>query len=44
MGGGNLTFKGILEAEASVSTRLFLGELHMGDLPVRFTYSVSYLE
>ncbi|KAB2034345.1 hypothetical protein ES319_D04G078800v1 [Gossypium barbadense] len=40
-GGGNLTFKGTLEANAYVSTRLFLGELFMGGLPVRFTYSVK---
>ncbi|XVF84068.1 hypothetical protein PTKIN_Ptkin16aG0545000 [Pterospermum kingtungense] len=41
MGGGNLTLKGILEVEASVSTRLFLGELPMGDLPIHITYSVK---
>ncbi|KAK6227747.1 Glycoside hydrolase [Theobroma cacao] len=40
-GGGNLTFKGTLGAKASVSTRLFVGELLMGDLPVHFTYSVK---
>ncbi|XVE69478.1 hypothetical protein DITRI_Ditri09bG0155400 [Diplodiscus trichospermus] len=40
-GGGNLTFKGILEPKGSVSTRLFVGELLMGDLPVHFTYSVK---
>ncbi|OMO50045.1 hypothetical protein CCACVL1_30680 [Corchorus capsularis] len=40
-GGGNLTFKGTLEAKASFSTRLFLAELHMGNLPVHFTYSVK---
>ncbi|KAG8501382.1 hypothetical protein CXB51_003466 [Gossypium anomalum] len=40
-GGGNLTFKGTLGANAYVSTRLFLGELFMGGLPVRFTYSVK---
>ncbi|XP_022744457.1 cytosolic endo-beta-N-acetylglucosaminidase 1 [Durio zibethinus] len=40
-GGGNLTFKGTLEADAYVSTRLFLGELLMGGLPVHFTYSVK---
>ncbi|XWS65802.1 hypothetical protein CRYUN_Cryun05aG0144700 [Craigia yunnanensis] len=40
-GGGNLTFKGTLETNASFSTRLFLGELLMGGLPVHFTYSVK---
>ncbi|XVF24182.1 hypothetical protein REPUB_Repub13aG0105400 [Reevesia pubescens] len=40
-GGGNLTFRGTLEAKASFSTRLFLGELVMGGLPVHFTYSVK---
>ncbi|XP_021295371.1 cytosolic endo-beta-N-acetylglucosaminidase 1 [Herrania umbratica] len=40
-GGGNLTFKGTLGAKASVSSRLFVGELLMGDLPVHFTYSVK---
>ncbi|KAE8695682.1 hypothetical protein F3Y22_tig00110694pilonHSYRG00249 [Hibiscus syriacus] len=40
-GGGNLTFKGTLEANAYVSTRLILGELVMVGLPVNFTYSVK---
>ncbi|XP_007008872.2 PREDICTED: cytosolic endo-beta-N-acetylglucosaminidase 1 [Theobroma cacao] len=40
-GGGNLTFKGTLGAKASISTRLFVGDLLMGDLPVHFTYSVK---
>ncbi|XP_039047337.1 cytosolic endo-beta-N-acetylglucosaminidase 1-like isoform X1 [Hibiscus syriacus] len=40
-GGGNLTFKGTLEANAYVSTRLFLGELVMVGLPVHFMYSVK---
>ncbi|GMI79933.1 Endo-beta-N-acetyglucosaminidase 85B [Hibiscus trionum] len=40
-GGGNLTFKGTLEANTYVSTRLFLGELVMVGLPVHFMYSVK---
>ncbi|XVE81789.1 hypothetical protein DITRI_Ditri15bG0094100 [Diplodiscus trichospermus] len=40
-GGGNLTFKGTLEPNASVSTRLFLGELLMDALPLHFAYSVK---
>ncbi|KAK9283155.1 hypothetical protein L1049_011386 [Liquidambar formosana] len=40
-GGGNITFKGTLEGNAYFTTRLFLGELILGDLPVHFTYSVK---
>lgn len=42
-GGGNITFKGTLDGDAYFTTRLFQGELVLGDLPVHFTYSVSYL-
>ncbi|KAK8978375.1 hypothetical protein V6N11_028378 [Hibiscus sabdariffa] len=40
-GGGNLTFRGTLEAKATFSTRLFLGQLLMGSLPLHFIYSVK---
>ncbi|KAL6980751.1 mannosyl-glycoprotein endo-beta-N-acetylglucosaminidase [Sarracenia purpurea var. burkii] len=40
-GGGNITFKGTLEDNASFMARLFQGELLLGDLPVHFTYSVK---
>ncbi|GMI87319.1 Endo-beta-N-acetyglucosaminidase 85A [Hibiscus trionum] len=40
-GGGNLTFRGTLEAKASFSTRLFSGQLLMGTLPLHFIYSVK---
>jgi hypothetical protein len=42
-GGGNVTFKGTLEVDAFSTRRLFHGELPLGDLPIHFTYSVSYL-
>ena len=42
-GGGNITFKGTLDGDAYFKARLFQGELILGDLPVHFTYSVSYL-
>ncbi|XP_052185322.1 cytosolic endo-beta-N-acetylglucosaminidase 1 [Diospyros lotus] len=40
-GGGNITFKGILEDNAYFTTCLFKSELFWGDLPVHFTYSVK---
>ncbi|XP_042755524.1 cytosolic endo-beta-N-acetylglucosaminidase 1 isoform X2 [Lactuca sativa] len=40
-GGGNITFKGALEDGAYLKKRIFQGELHMGDSPVYFTYSVK---
>ncbi|KAE8669379.1 Cytosolic endo-beta-N-acetylglucosaminidase 2 [Hibiscus syriacus] len=40
-GGGNLTFRGTLEAKATFSTRLFSGQLLMGSLPLHFIYSVK---
>ncbi|XP_059666788.1 cytosolic endo-beta-N-acetylglucosaminidase 1-like isoform X2 [Cornus florida] len=40
-GGGNITFKGSLEGNAYFTTRLFQGELLLGDLPIYFTYSVK---
>ncbi|GMY08305.1 cytosolic endo-beta-n-acetylglucosaminidase 2 [Fagus crenata] len=39
-GGGNITFKGTLEDNA-FTTKLFHGELPLGDLPVHITYSVK---
>ncbi|XP_048446369.1 cytosolic endo-beta-N-acetylglucosaminidase 1 isoform X2 [Pyrus x bretschneideri] len=39
-GGGNITFKGNLEDSDNLSTRLFLGDLLLGDSPLHFTYSV----
>lgn len=42
-GGGNITFGGTLEGDAFFTTRLFLGELALGDVPVHFAYSVSRL-
>jgi mannosyl-glycoprotein endo-beta-N-acetylglucosaminidase len=42
-GGGNITFKGTLEDNAFPTRRLFHGELPLGNLPIHFTYSVSYL-
>ncbi|XP_059669303.1 cytosolic endo-beta-N-acetylglucosaminidase 1-like [Cornus florida] len=40
-GGGNVTFKGSLEDNAYFTTKLFQGELLLGDLPIYFTYSVK---
>ncbi|CAM8958339.1 unnamed protein product [Rhodiola kirilowii] len=40
-GGGSITFKGTLEDEAYSVTRLFQGELYLGDSPVTFTYSIK---
>ncbi|KAM7491886.1 hypothetical protein LguiA_034807 [Lonicera macranthoides] len=40
-GGGNITFKGTLEDNAYFTTRLFQGELLLGNLPIHFTYSVK---
>lgn len=42
-GGGNITFKGTLQGNDYFRTRLFLGEILLGNLPVHFTYSVSDL-
>lgn len=40
-GGGNITFKGTLARNSYSTTRLFRGELAIGDFPVHFTYSVK---
>ncbi|CAN6569020.1 unnamed protein product [Malus baccata var. baccata] len=40
-GGGNITFKGNLEDSDNFSTRLFQGDVLLGDLPLHFTYSVK---
>nr|XP_043631367.1 cytosolic endo-beta-N-acetylglucosaminidase 1 [Erigeron canadensis] len=40
-GGGNITFKGVLEDNAYVARRIFLGELRLGNSPLHFTYSVK---
>ncbi|PON51404.1 Glycoside hydrolase [Parasponia andersonii] len=40
-GGSNITFKGNLQGNANFTTRLFLGELPLGDSPLQFTYSVK---
>ncbi|XP_058207318.1 cytosolic endo-beta-N-acetylglucosaminidase 1-like [Rhododendron vialii] len=40
-GGGNITFKGTLPDVGYFSTKLFHGELLLGDLPVHFTYSAK---
>ncbi|KAF5199306.1 Cytosolic endo-beta-n-acetylglucosaminidase [Thalictrum thalictroides] len=40
-GGGNLTFKGILEDHAYYTTGIFRGELPLDDVPIHFTYSVK---
>ncbi|KAH9702655.1 cytosolic endo-beta-N-acetylglucosaminidase 1 [Citrus sinensis] len=40
-GGGNVTFKGTLEENASFIARLFQAELLLGNLPVYITYSVK---
>ncbi|KAG5558046.1 hypothetical protein RHGRI_008075 [Rhododendron griersonianum] len=40
-GGGNITFKGTLPDVGYFSTKLFHGELLLGDLPVYFTYSAK---
>ena len=42
-GGGNITFKGNLDDKVDFTARLFQGDLLLGDLPLHFTYSVSYL-
>lgn len=42
-GGGNITFRGSLEGDAYFTTRLFQGELLLGNLPLQFIYSVSHL-
>ncbi|XP_002273683.3 cytosolic endo-beta-N-acetylglucosaminidase 1 isoform X5 [Vitis vinifera] len=40
-GGGNITFKGTLQGNDYFRTRLFLGEILLGNLPVHFTYSLK---
>lgn len=40
-GGGNITFRGSLEGDAYFTTRLFQGELILGNLPLQFIYSVK---
>ncbi|KAM2281200.1 hypothetical protein ACFX1S_041832 [Malus domestica] len=40
-GGGNITFKGNLEDGDDFSTRLFQGDVLLGDLPLQLTYSVK---
>ncbi|KAI3458498.1 hypothetical protein Pfo_015161 [Paulownia fortunei] len=40
-GGGNITFIGTLGDGAEFTARLFQGELHLGNSPVHFTYSVK---
>ncbi|GJW44882.1 cytosolic endo-beta-N-acetylglucosaminidase 1 isoform X1, partial [Tanacetum coccineum] len=40
-GGGNITFKGVLENHASLKRKIFQGELHFGNSPLHFTYSVK---
>ncbi|XP_058207316.1 cytosolic endo-beta-N-acetylglucosaminidase 1-like [Rhododendron vialii] len=40
-GGGNIKFKGTLPDVGYFSTKLFRGELLLGDLPVYFTYSAK---
>lgn len=42
-GGGNITLKGGLEENDSFMTRLFQGELPLGDQPIHISFSVSYL-
>ncbi|KAK1270628.1 hypothetical protein QJS04_geneDACA005982 [Acorus gramineus] len=39
-GGANITFEGNLEDNATLTTRLFRGKLHLEDLPLHITYSV----
>ncbi|WCJ19946.1 Cytosolic endo-beta-N-acetylglucosaminidase 1 [Euphorbia peplus] len=40
-GGANLTFKGTLEGHNEFTTRLFQGNLVLGELPLYITYSVN---
>ncbi|XP_071734387.1 cytosolic endo-beta-N-acetylglucosaminidase 1-like [Rutidosis leptorrhynchoides] len=40
-GGGNITFKGVLEDHAYSTRRIFHGELHLGNAPLYFSYSVK---
>ncbi|KAL5568833.1 hypothetical protein UlMin_025408 [Ulmus minor] len=40
-GGSNITFKGNLKDDAQFTTRLFQGELLLGDSPLYFAYSVK---
>ena len=42
-GGVNITFKGILKDSKDFTTRLFQGNLVLGELPLYITHSVSYL-
>ncbi|XP_076954676.1 cytosolic endo-beta-N-acetylglucosaminidase 1-like [Bidens hawaiensis] len=40
-GGGNITFKGVLEGDSYITKRIFLGELHLGTSPLCLTFSVK---
>ncbi|KAF5771035.1 putative mannosyl-glycoprotein endo-beta-N-acetylglucosaminidase [Helianthus annuus] len=40
-GGGNITFKGVLEGDAYITKRIFHGEIHSRNSPLRFTFSVK---
>ncbi|XP_077213000.1 cytosolic endo-beta-N-acetylglucosaminidase 1-like [Tasmannia lanceolata] len=39
-GGASITFKGTIEGDTSITTRLFQGELSLGDSPINITHSV----
>ncbi|KAI7744356.1 hypothetical protein M8C21_013809 [Ambrosia artemisiifolia] len=39
-GGGNITFKGVLEGDAYITKRIFHGKIHSGN-SLRFTFSVK---
>ncbi|KAD7480230.1 hypothetical protein E3N88_03366 [Mikania micrantha] len=40
-GGGNITFQGVLQGDAYITRRIFQGEIHLENLPLRFTFSVK---
>ncbi|KAI3799929.1 hypothetical protein L1987_35235 [Smallanthus sonchifolius] len=40
-GGGNITFKGVLEGDAYFTKRIFQGEIHSGNSPLHFKFSVK---
>ncbi|XP_002520781.3 cytosolic endo-beta-N-acetylglucosaminidase 1 [Ricinus communis] len=40
-GGGNITFRGLLEEDGHFAKRLFQGELVMGNKPIQIIYSVK---
>ncbi|GLT78902.1 hypothetical protein SLA2020_504200 [Shorea laevis] len=40
-GGGNISFKGTLQGNSHFTTKLFQGDILMGDSPVYFTYAVK---